>query len=178
MTASVHRCAAILLSAAALWSSAASCSPKRNPTQAAPTDPKAMLAKVVARVKSGDRAQAFFDFTARRAPYFEENAYVVCVDARDIVVAHGGFPTYVGAGSFFKDVNGRLMAPVVRDAAIKGDGTLRYTMQDEETNNAVEHKIGIFTRIGDDVCGVVTPDRNAREARNARVDGSPARDGQ
>ncbi|HEY8923342.1 MAG TPA: hypothetical protein VIU64_03115, partial [Polyangia bacterium] len=110
---------------------------------------------------------------------FEGETYVICVDAHDVVVAHGGFPTYVGAGSFFKDMNGRLMAPVIRDAAAKGDGTLRYTMKDEETNNAVEHKVGVFTRVGDDVCGVVSPDRNAHNAgvaRADRVDGGPAPD--
>ena len=130
-----------------------------------------MLSKVVARVKAGDRAQAFFDFTARRPPFFDGDTYVVCVDSQAVVVAHGGFPTYVGSGSFFKDVDGRLMAPVIREAAAKGDGTLRYVIRDEETNNAVEHKVGVFTRIDDDVCGVVTSDRGAR------ADGKPGYDG-
>ena len=168
MTTSVR--AAILLSVSALWS-AASCSPTRQPAQSKPTEPKAMLAKVVARVKAGQRAQAFLDFTARRTPFFDGDMYVVCVDAGDVVVAHGGFPTYVGSGAFFKDVNGRLMAPVIRDAAAKGDGTLRYTIRDEETNNVVEKKMGVFTRIDDDVCGVVTSDRGAR------ADGKPGYDG-
>jgi len=160
MMTSVKRCAAILVSAGALWSAAASCSPTPKPTNAAPPDAKAMLSKVVARVKSGDRAQAFADFTARRPPFFDRGLYVVCVDVRRVVVAHGGFPTYVGAESFFRDVNGRVLAPVIRDAAAKGDGTLRYTVSGDETDGVVEHKVGFFARIDDDVCGVVAHDGN------------------
>ena len=171
MRTSFQRCAAITMSAVALWSMAPSCSATPKATKAPASDPKAMLSKVVARVKSGDRADAFAEFTARRPPFYDGDHYVVCVDAGGIVVAHGGFPTYVGAGSFFKDVNGRVMAPVVRDAAGKGDGSLRYAIQDEETNHAVEHKIGLFARIGDDVCGVVGRDREAPHEANHANDG-------
>ena len=159
MKTSVNRCAAILVGLGALWSTA-SCSPTRKPPSVAPPDPKAMLSKVVAHVKAGDRAQAFADFTARRSPFFDRGLYVVCVDVRGVVVAHGGFPTYVGSDSFFQDVKGRVMAPVVRDAAAKGDGTLRYAIGGDETDGVVQHKVGSFTRIGDDVCGVVAPDPN------------------
>jgi hypothetical protein len=116
---------------------------------------KPMLAKVVAHAKAVDRKQAFFAFTARKRPFFERDLYVVCVDAHLVVVAHGGFPTYVGSANFFKDVDGRLMAPVIWDAATKGDGTVRYTIRDDESNNVVERKIGFFKRVKDDVCGVV-----------------------
>ena len=166
MMTSVHRHVAVLVSASALWSAAASCAPGAKSNRAASAQAKAMLPKVVTRVKAGDRAQAFADFTARRPPFFDRGLYVVCVDARAVVVAHGGFPTYVGSESFFKDVNGRLLAPVIRDAAAQGDGALRYTIRDEETNNVVEHKIGFFVRIGDDVCGVVAPDQSDRNDRN------------
>jgi hypothetical protein len=116
---------------------------------------KAMLGKVIAHAKAVDRKQAFFEFTARRRPFFERDLYVVCVDAHLLVVAHGGFPTYVGSASFFKDASGTLMAPVIWDAATKGDGAVRYTIRDDESNNTVERKIGFFKRVKDDVCGVV-----------------------
>jgi len=171
MRTSVQRCAAILLSAVALGSVAPSCSATPKSTKPPAPDAKAMLSKVVARAKSGDRREAFAEFTARRPPFYDGDHYVVCVDAGGIVVAHGGFPTYVGAASFFKDVNGRLMAPAILDAAGKGDGSLRYAIQDEETNHAVEHKIGLFARIGDDVCGVVGRDREAPHEANHANDG-------
>jgi hypothetical protein len=120
-----------------------------------PDDAKAMLPKVVDHVKSVGRTQAFQDFTARRPPFFYRDLYVVCVDAHQVVVAHGGFPTYVGSDSFFKDMDGKNMAAAIRKAAAKGDATVRYTLRDDETNNTVEHKIGFFRRINDDVCGVV-----------------------
>src|SRR5437868_2731904 len=111
MRTSVQRCAAILMSAVALWSVAPSCSATPKATRPPAPDAKAMLSKVVARVKAGDRTEAFAELTARRPPFYDGDHYVVCVDAGGIIVAHGGFPTYVGAGSFFKDVNGRVMAP-------------------------------------------------------------------
>lgn len=116
---------------------------------------KAMLAKVIAHVKAVGRKQAFFELTARRRPFFERDLYVVCIDAHLVVVAHGGFPTYVGSANFFKDSNGKVMAPVIWDAATKGDGTVRYAIRDDESNNVVERKIGFFKRVKDDVCGVV-----------------------
>jgi hypothetical protein len=116
---------------------------------------KALLEKVIAHVKTVDRKRAFFEFTGRRRPFFERDLYVVCVDAHLVVVAHGGFPTYVGSANFFKDMNGTLMAPVIWDAATKGDGTVRYTIRDDETDNVVERKIGVFKRVKNDVCGVV-----------------------
>jgi hypothetical protein len=116
---------------------------------------KAMLGKVIAHVKTVGRKQAFFEFTARKRPFFDRDLYVVCVDAHLVVVAHGGFPTYVGSANFFKDVNGKLMAPAIWDSATKGDGTVRYTIRDDESNNVLERKLGVFKRIKNDVCGVV-----------------------
>jgi hypothetical protein len=146
------------------WASpvpATSPAPPATPVPATPAElqtegrAKAMLGKVIAHVKTVGRKQAFFEFTARKRPFFDRDLYVVCVDAHLVVVAHGGFPTYVGAANFFKDVNGKLMAPAIWDSATKGDGTVRYTIRDDESNNVVERKIGVFKRVKNDVCGVV-----------------------
>lgn len=119
---------------------------------------KSMLAKVAARVKAIGRQRAFFEFTARRPPFFEGDLYVVCLDERRVVVAHGGFPTYVGSGDFFKDADGRRLASVIWEALKNGADTVRYTIKDDETNNVAEPKIGFFRRIKSDVCGVIAHD--------------------
>jgi hypothetical protein len=142
--------ALVLCTVAPVWASGPA-----KPGRGTPADAKAMLAKVAAHLKSVDRKQALFDFTARKRPFFDRDLYVVCVDVHLVVVAHGGFPTYVGSGQFFKDASGKMMAPVIWDAATKGNGTVRYSIRDDESNNAVDRKIGFFQRINDDVCGVV-----------------------
>jgi hypothetical protein len=117
---------------------------------------KATLEKVVARVKAVGRQKAFGEFIARKPPFQDREADVVCVDNHRVVMAHSGFATYVGSGHFYKDVDGKLLAPTIWEAAAKGAGTLRFTIRDEESNNLPEKKIGFFRRIKDDVCGVVT----------------------
>jgi hypothetical protein len=133
---------------------------KGAPAKAAkpmPADNKEALAKVVAHIKSVGRQQAFLDFTGRKPPFFDNdrNRYVVCVDANRVVVAHGGFPTYVGSSEFFQDASGKVMSPLIWAAVTKGDGTLRYEIRSDETNNKVEKKVALFQRIKDDVCGIV-----------------------
>jgi hypothetical protein len=120
-------------------------------------DNKAALAQVVAHLRSAGRQQAFMDFTARRPPFYDGDGhrYVVCVDAKRVVAAHGGFATYVGSSEFFQDASGKVMPPLIWAAVTKGDGTLRYDIRSDETNNKVEKKVGLFQRIKDDVCGIV-----------------------
>lgn len=128
-----------------------------KPAKPMAADNKAALAEVAAHIKSVGRQQAFLDFTARRPPFFDNvgNRYVVCVDAKRVVVAHGGFPTYVGSSEFFQDAGGKVMSPLIWNAVTKGDGTLSYDVRSDETNNKVEKKVGLFQRIKDDVCGIV-----------------------
>jgi len=128
-----------------------------KPAKPMAADDKAALAQVVAHIKSAGRQQAFLDFTARRPPFFdqERNRYVVCLDAKRVVVAHGGFATYVGSSEFFRDASGKLLPPLIWDAVTSGGGVLRYEIRSDETNNKVEKKSGLFQRIKDDVCGIV-----------------------
>jgi len=67
--------------------------PQGNKAKPMATDEKAALAQVVAHIKSVGRQQAFLDFTARRPPFYdgERQRYVVCVDEKRVVVAHGGY---------------------------------------------------------------------------------------
>jgi len=145
--------AGLLFTAAVAGASAAS---PPGPVPPAEARAKATLEKVVARVKAGDRQKAFGEFIARKPPFHDREADVVCVDSHRVVVAHSGFATYVGSGHFYKDVDGKLLASAIWEAAAKGAGTLRFTIRDEESNNLPEKKIGFFRRIKDDVCGVVT----------------------
>jgi hypothetical protein len=128
-----------------------------KPAKPMPSDDKAALAEVVAHVKSAGRQKAFSDFTARKPPFFDNDRfrYVVCVDSKLVVVAHAGFPTYVGSAEFFRDAGGKLVPPIIWAAATKGDGTVRYSIRSDETNNKAENRIGVFQRIKDDVCGIV-----------------------
>jgi hypothetical protein len=130
---------------------------KAKPAKPMATDEKAALAQVVAHIKSVGRQQAFLDFTARRPPFYDADhqRYVVCVDEKRVVVAHGGFATYVGASNFFQDASGKVMAPLIWAAVTNGDGTLRYDIRSDETNNKLEKKSARFQRIKDDVCGIV-----------------------
>lgn len=130
---------------------------KAKPVKPMAADEKAALAQVVAHIKSVGRQQAFLDFTARRPPFYdgERQRYVVCVDQKRVVVAHGGFATYVGASGFFQDASGKVMAPLIWTAVTSGDGTLRYDVRSDETNNKLEKKSARFQRIKDDVCGIV-----------------------
>jgi hypothetical protein len=121
---------------------------------------RAMLGKAVPHVKKVGPKDALFDFTARRSPFFYRDLYVVCVNEHRVVTAHGGFPTYVGSDAFFKDVDGKLLAPVFWEAAAKkkGPASVRYAIRMDETNNVTERKVAMVERVGDQVCGVVAHD--------------------
>jgi cytochrome c len=124
--------------------------------KATPPEAKALLDKVVAHVKKVGRKKAFFEFTARRAPFDRLDLYVVCIDPGHTVVAHGGFPTYVGSSGLFLDMKGNNVGLAILDAPAKGNGVLRYTIRNLE-NYKIDQKVGYFRTIGSDVCGVVAP---------------------
>jgi len=131
---------------------------KASTVRGTPADAKAMLPKVAAHVKAVGRKQAFQDFTARRPPFFDRGLYVVCLGKNGAylaVTAHGGFPTFVGGAiSQIKDAAGKDLGQQMWDAGNKGNaGVLHYSVR-SLMNYKVEHKFGVFQKVGDDVCGI------------------------
>jgi len=64
------------------------------------------------------------DFNSKKAPWLDRDLYVVCLDAKHVLLANGGYPQYVG--SAIEDMttakNGKPLGKALWDAA-QGGGT-------------------------------------------------------
>jgi cytochrome c len=125
-----------------------------------PAEAKAMLAKAVAHYHDVGRKQALVDFTGRKGPFFDRDLYVVCLGPDRTVVAHGGFPQFVGStADVLKDAEGKPLGGALWDAASgKGDGSVRYRWLNP-VSGKTEPKVSFVQKAGDDVClvGAYTP---------------------
>jgi cytochrome c len=121
--------------------------------RATAVEAKALLRKAVAHYKLVGRQQALADFTARKAPFGDHGLYVVCFDARHIMVANGAFPRDVGtSGDTLRDVNGMGVAQSGWKAA-DGDSVVQYRWLNPATRS-LEMKVAFFAKAGQDVCSV------------------------
>lgn len=120
-----------------------------------PAQAKAMLAKAVAHYQTVGRKQAMADFNAKKAPFFDRDLYVVCFDAKGVILANGGFPQYVGfSADLLKDAHGNSVGRKGLEIAQKnGQGAVEYEWINPMTHK-VEPKVTYFAKAGDDVCGV------------------------
>jgi len=120
-----------------------------------PSEAKAMLAKAVAHYTAVGRKQALADFNSKKPPFYDRDLYVVCFDAKHIILANGGFPQYVGASAdLLKDAQGNSIGQQGWEIAQKnGQGSVRYDWMNPMTHKT-EPKITFFAKAGDDVCGV------------------------
>ena len=120
-----------------------------------PSEAKAMLAKAVAHYTAVGRKQALADFNSKKPPFYDRDLYVVCFDAKHIILANGGFPQYVGASAdLLKDAQGNSIGQQGWEVARKnGQGSVQYDWINPMTHKA-EPKITFFAKAGDDVCGV------------------------
>ncbi len=116
---------------------------------------KAMLAKAVDHYNAVGRQQALADFTAKVAPFFDRDLYVVCMGADHIETANGGFPQYVGtSGDQLISVDGVPLGQAVWDAlASSNEGSVSYHWVNP-VNGKTEPKTLYFQKVGTDVCGV------------------------
>jgi cytochrome c len=120
-----------------------------------PVEAKEMLAKAVAHYKAVGRVAAFADFNARKAPFFDRDLYVFCIDSDHMTLANGGYPAYVGTSvDAVKDADGRPMGTVILKAvADKSEGSVEYRWL-SPLSHRIEPKVSFVQKLGDDVCGV------------------------
>ena len=125
-------------------------------TRGTPAEAKAMLQKAVQHYGSVGRKQALADFTAGKAPFHDRDLYVVCVDAKHVIAANGGFPAFVGTSSdALRDADGHPVGKALWDAAAKQEeGSVHYPMMNPVTHK-VEPKVTSYKKVADDLlCGV------------------------
>jgi cytochrome c len=120
-----------------------------------PAEAKALLAKAVAHYREVGRKQALADFTGKKAPFADRDLYVVCLGPDRTIVAHGGFPQFVGSSAdALKDAQGKPLGRALWDAAAgKGDGSVRYLALNPLSGKA-EPKVSFVQKAGDDACVV------------------------
>jgi cytochrome c len=118
-----------------------------------PAEAKAMLAKAVKHYDEVGREKALADFTGRKAPFFDRDLYVVCLSSDRTIVAHGGFPNFVGqSGDLMMDAERKPLGSAIWDAANgKGDGTVRYRWLNP-VSGKTEPKVSYVQKAGKEVC--------------------------
>jgi cytochrome c len=121
----------------------------------APAEAKAMLEKAVAYYKAVGRKQALADFNARKAPFSDRDLYVFCIGPGRLMVANGGYPSFVGQSvDVLKDANGKALGKSLIDAAAPaGVGFVQYP-HINPVSHKPESKVSFVQKVGDDVCGV------------------------
>ena len=120
-----------------------------------PAEAKAMLEKAVTHYKAVGRTQALADFNAKKAPFSDRDLYVFCIGPDGLLVANGGYPSYVGQPvDLLKDANGKALGKSLMDAA----GSARIGVVEYPHINPVSHKpeakVSFVQKVGKDVCGV------------------------
>jgi hypothetical protein len=117
---------------------------------------KSMLDKAAEHFKTVGRERALADFTAGKPPFRDRDLYVLCVDSKHVIVANGGYASYVGSSAdAFLDANG---APVGRAlwnaAATRPSGSVPYPHFNPVTKKP-EDKTTFYRKLADDLlCGV------------------------
>ena len=148
---SIATSAALLVACAALLSTVAAAKERGTPAEA-----KAMLDKSVEHFKSAGRDAAIKDFNAGKAPFYDRDLYVVCVDAKHILVANGGYPAYVSTSAdAFVDAKGVPLGKALWEAAGKNpNGSINYPHLNPMTKK-IEDKTTFYSQVADDLlCGV------------------------
>jgi len=120
-----------------------------------PDEAKAMLQEAVDHYNTVGRTQALADFTAKVAPFFDRDLYVVCIDASQIETANGGFPQYVGtSANQLKDNAGNpLGVSIWNSASTDTVNSVDYHWVNPVTGKT-EPKTLFVQKVGSDACGV------------------------
>jgi signal transduction histidine kinase len=120
-----------------------------------PADAKAMLAKAAAHYKAVGRKQALADFNGKKAPFGDRDLYVFCISAERVIVANGGYPSFVGTSAdALKDADGKPLGKALWEAALhEGGGSVEYPLV-SPVSHKPEQKVSFVEKMGDDVCGV------------------------
>jgi cytochrome c len=120
-----------------------------------PADAKAMLAKAAAHYQAVGRKQAVADFNGKKAPFGDRDLYVFCISADRVIVANGGYPSFVGmSADALKDADGKPLGKSLWEAGLhEGGGSVEYP-QINPVSHRPEPKVSFVEKMGDDVCGV------------------------
>jgi hypothetical protein len=128
---------------------------KSSGERGTPDEAKAMLQRAVEHYNSVGRKQALADFTGKKPPFVDRDLYVVCIGPDRIIIANGGFPSYVGVSSdILVDADSKPVGKAIWEAASsKNEGSIQYRMVNP-VSGKFEPKITFWQKLGDDVCGV------------------------
>ena len=120
-----------------------------------PAEAKAMLEKAVSYYKAVGRKQALADFTAKKAPFSDRDLYVFCISPDRLMVANGGYPSFVGQSvDLLKDAHGKALGKTLMDAATSSEiGVVGYP-HINPVSHKPEAKVSFIQKVGEDVCGV------------------------
>lgn len=120
-----------------------------------PAQAQAMLEKASAHYKAVGREKALADFSAGKAPFREDDLYVVCISPDKKIAANGAFPKYVGTSAdALKDATGKSLGGAILDTiGAKGQPSIDYPMINPQTGKT-EGKTLFGRKLGEDVCGV------------------------
>ena len=114
-----------------------------------------MLAKAGEHYKAVGRQQALADFTGRKAPFYDRDLYVFCLDVNGRTTANGGFPQYIGTSvDDLKDADGKPLGRRILEIAVSnGEGSVEYRWINPATRQ-MERKVAFAKKLGEDICGV------------------------
>ena len=134
---------------------AASVFAQTRPSRGTPAEAQAMLTSANAHYEKAGRTQALADFTAKKAPFVDRDLYVFCYGPDGKTSAHGADPELVGVSyDTFKDVDGKAFGTELWKVGSRpGGGTVEYKWKNP-VSDAIETKISVVRKVGDDVCGV------------------------
>jgi hypothetical protein len=120
-----------------------------------PSEAKAMLAKAIAHYRAVGRKQALADFTGKKAPFVDRDLYVFCIGPDHMIVANGGYPSFVGSSvDILKDADGKPLGKALLDAGSReGGGSVEYA-HINPVSHLPESKVSFVQKAGEDVCGV------------------------
>jgi len=114
-----------------------------------------MLARAAAHYKAVGRKQALADFNAKKAPFGDRDLYVFCIGPDRVIVANGGFPSFVGmSADVLKDADGKALGKALLAAGSRaGGGSVEYPHVNPVSHKP-EPKVSFVEKMGEDVCGV------------------------
>lgn len=123
-------------------------------------DAELMVHKAVEFLKQGGKENAFPVFSDPKGRFTYRDLYIVVLDPKATVVAHGTKKELIGK-SFWnvKDEDGKFFSrEMVQQSAAGGKGWEEYKFQNPATGK-VEAKVAYFERVGDltVLCGAYRP---------------------
>ena len=131
----------------------------------------ALVRRGIAHLEAHGAQRAFADFSDPNGAFVEGDLYLVALDARCVLRAHGGNPALVGNDdALLTDVDGkRFSAEMVNIARTRGQGWVDYRFMNPK-RRVVEPKSSYVERAGDYAiaCGIYR-EAAARPARSAEA---------